>query len=269
VSDPPELPISPKSNASPSGGSGNDETKVPWHKKRLTTAQAFFLVGFIVIVLVSVQIILTPAPPSEEESPPPKLYPYHFNVIKLDSSNSTFDYYLEITMESETFSAQMPVEVEIYAEQRNGSRVDELWIIFPRANDAYPNANNQFDVIAGVVKKLDRNLEMEAKLFEDRIFTGTTTIRYEMEGCYNVAVTSERYLGRVSRTLYDPDACSEIRIASLDVTTAAETNKVNLELAEANTKLSDQNLRLTWVFLLLTMYGMAITIFEVITRKPS
>jgi hypothetical protein len=228
------------------------------------------LVFAAIIGGVSFSILTMDYQADKLQIPIEKKYPYHVALTKTDVADPSRAYYLEMQMFSNTFSAQSEISIGIDINQINGTRPNSLYLLFPRANYFY----EEYNVTAynkdfhGIVIPVNPEIPYTNNTYYGNYGVGAL-LRYEIEGCYNIILTSDFEAVKIPNDVYDPNACSEIHIASVEVTSAAETNKANTEIAKATLKQTEIGLRITWILLLLTIYGMIFAMYETIHLRKN
>ncbi|GEM_PF-6368579 len=247
---------------------------LPAGNQRFWTIGRVIIVGFGVLIAGISYFILSLDYRADDLASPENIeYPYHLALVKKDLADPARAFDVKVTMMSSTFSAQSLIGFSTQISQINGTRPPQLYFLFPRANEYYGDNTSEFNEdFRGVVLNLTYQVRPEYvnTEFDVPFYEGTYQgLRYEIGGCYNFIVTSSYETAKQSQSLYDSSECSEIQVASLEVTSAAETNKVNIQIAKSSLEQTEIGLRITWILLLLTIYGTMFTAYEVAFRKTT
>lgn len=237
----------------------NSDDKIR-HQKTALYAILIALVGLLIpsLYLAYPTAIVYKQPISPESID--RSYYYNLHLIKQDVSNSSNLFDLKMRLLSETFSAQVPINItELEVRQIKGDNYNgTLMVIFPRANEVInPKQNDSpgvFETVQGariIVNPSEQGFYYGKK-------QSSYSIRYDIQGCYNIVVITNT-TNIAERQLFQPD-CTEINIAGLDVLKGLELQKQNIDIQNLIIEQNNIVIKIGLYALISALFALVVTV---------
>lgn len=158
---------------------------------------------------------------------------YALHLVTNDTADPSKTYAVDLLMSSRSFSAQYPITVEsISSRQLNGTaQTKTLFIVFNKSDysPSDPTQRPELDYFDGVPFSL--SLPKNATWYNNTGTYGGPVIQYPMQGCFNIAVTTNSAYFR-NHQAYKSD-CSQMNIASLEATSAMKDRDAQVSVTNS------------------------------------